>query len=404
MLPMAAAAIPRPGQWDAAFYETLWQNQTQFGEMDPWNTYQSELQCDLEAAWSGGKKSITVGIKGHQFSIDFEAMTQRNVADPSKVRNIRRHKAPRCLWFLVRESVTAWSAERLPDHVTDLIESGLGERVTVDGAPCIRVKHDELKLCVDKAAMRAYVDGGDGHTRGYYTIVSLPQNLVTYLPPDYRRTRMNPTAHHYRKIVQLFENTKGSKRRMIDNDHLKVVSIDCAMQRRICMEFWQTVGLKRARNPKTRILLAFHGTTETAAERITKGNFSRRKISTNTKNDGWFGKGFYFSERAYTALGYQAGNGSTTLLASLVVVENTFECPLPDDWRNPYHGKECKAGYDSHYSPGRKELVVFSPQQILPCFLLRLNTNVIFSNSFQDYDGLQLESVADVHPWFEGTW
>ena len=48
------------------------------------------------------------------------------------------------------------------------------------------------------------------------------------------------------------------------------------------------------------------------------------------------------------------------LLACMVVVENTFVCPLPDGPQNPYNGQPCEAGYDSHYSPTKKELVAWA--------------------------------------------
>ena len=72
---------------------------------------------------------------------------------------------------------------------------------------------------------------------------------------------------------------------------------------------------------------------------------------------------------------------------AVVAVNNVFQCPLPDNSRNPYHGKPCEKGYDAHYSPSKKELVVFNPKQILPCFVLEM-TKVDYSNrGCADYYG-----------------
>lgn len=358
----------------------------------------------LEAAWQGGEKPITLRIKGQQFRIDFKAMTQTNVEHPDRVRRIHRISAVRCTWYSVAGSPATgdWKAEPLPENVTDLIESGLGDRCWIGDALCIMVEHDGLSYCVDKVAMCAHVYRKDTYVETI-SVVSVPKRLVSHLPSSFKLIRMDMSSPTGAAIIKRFEETKMSLRDDIHNAHVNVVSIDCAVEPRLCLEFWQTVALKMARSSETRILLAFHGTTREAAGKITKGNFYRKMIGASTGNDGWFGKGFYLSERAYTALGYQKGYGTKTLLGCLVVVEKTFECPRPDSSDNPYHGQPCKKGYDSHYSPGCKELVVFSARQILPCFLLNLNTDEFDSNSRRDYDGKEL-IPALVQPRFQGRW
>lgn len=71
----------------------------------------------------------------------------------------------------------------------------------------------------------------------------------------------------------------------------------------------------------------------------------------------------------------------------VVAVNNAFQCPLPDNSQNPYHGKPCEPGYDAHYSPSKKELVIFNPKQILPCFVIEM-TKVEYSDRGRaDYYG-----------------
>ena len=73
--------------------------------------------------------------------------------------------------------------------------------------------------------------------------------------------------------------------------------------------------------------------------------------------------------------------------AGVVAVNNAFQCPLPDNSLNPYHGKPCAKGYDAHYSPSKKELVVFNPKQILPCFVLEMTKVEYSSRGCGDYYG-----------------
>ena len=73
-------------------------------------------------------------------------------------------------------------------------------------------------------------------------------------------------------------------------------------------------------------------------------------VGASTGNNGWFGAGIYFSERAVTALGYNKGK---RLIVSVLAVNNVYQCPGPDSEDNPLHGKPCQPGHDAHYSPVR---------------------------------------------------
>jgi len=122
---------------------------------------------------------------------------------------------------------------------------------------------------------------------------------------------------------------------------------------------------------------------------ILASNFKMQKIGTAHGNMGWFGCGIYFATRSYTALGYNRSDKkpSDELLACLIVVSKTFLCPFPDSPENPHHGKGCLEGYDSHFSPTKKEIVVFNPKMILPCFVLKLSSTNYGFDSLSDYAG-----------------
>jgi hypothetical protein len=121
-----------------------------------------------------------------------------------------------------------------------------------------------------------------------------------------------------------------------------------------------------------RVLIGFHGTLSTNHTPIMHSNFSMRRVGQGSHNNGWFGSGIYFARRAFTALGYN--KGGKELLACLLVVQKTLPVPGPPGPGNKYHGQPCEEGYDSHLSPTGKELCLFNPRQILPCFLLELNS------------------------------
>ena len=90
------------------------------------------------------------------------------------------------------------------------------------------------------------------------------------------------------------------------------------------------------------------------------------------------------------------GAAGKKLLCCLVAVhkDRTFTCPMPDSHENPYYGKECNDGYDSHLSPSGRELVIFNVKQILPCFCLRLSTDQYGMHALVDYYGQLDEDSA----------
>ncbi|KAL9651981.1 hypothetical protein ABK040_000324 [Willaertia magna] len=108
-------------------------------------------------------------------------------------------------------------------------------------------------------------------------------------------------------------------------------------------------------------LLLWHGTSEYNMNNIIKTNFLMEKISANTGNFGFYGKGIYFSEFATTSMGYARGAKSLLLckvLMGKVYLGGSLGAPLTE-------------GYDCHVSPdGRQEIVIYDTAQILPLYKL----------------------------------
>lgn len=199
-------------------------------------------------------------------------------------------------------------------------------------------------------------------------------------------------SHHYKHLVRRFDATKGWPDRGVTNNGLEVESVECRLSLHLLTRFWDKYkALTEAGTVDFKI--AFHGTTDQNTQKLAAMNFDPARISSHTKNFGWFGKGFYLSERSFTALGYNSGS---YLLACIVMTQRIFTCPPPDNIFNEYHGRPCKQGYDAHYSPTKKELVIFDMDQILPCFLLKLNMDrkrPLEQSSTNDYFGNEIPEM-----------
>jgi len=104
----------------------------------------------------------------------------------------------------------------------------------------------------------------------------------------------------------------------------------------------------------------FHGTSDVNIEGILKTNFLISKVGETTKNQGYYGKGIYFSEYPATSMGYTRGNTSMFLCA--VYVGKAFKLDKIE------MGCQLKEGYDSHISFCGTEVVIFDTDCILPCY------------------------------------
>lgn len=125
-----------------------------------------------------------------------------------------------------------------------------------------------------------------------------------------------------------------------------------------------------------RTILAFHGTTnDVNIESILANNFDISRLAANTGNRGYFGAGIYFSEIAKVSTGYARGHNKLLLCKLLTGREykigGSNPTPgAPPGRGSPMMGHPLKAGYDSHVVNDGKEVVIFSADQILPCYVV----------------------------------
>eukprot|EP01116_Phalansterium_solitarium_P023608 TRINITY_DN836_c0_g2_i2.p1 TRINITY_DN836_c0_g2~~TRINITY_DN836_c0_g2_i2.p1 ORF type:complete len:440 (-),score=152.75 TRINITY_DN836_c0_g2_i2:1070-2389(-) len=89
-----------------------------------------------------------------------------------------------------------------------------------------------------------------------------------------------------------------------------------------------------------------------------------KKFGIEVLDDGYFGKGVYFTAFSDYAAWYSAERSSDQVLLSKLLVGKQFSCNQRMD------GKPLQPGYDSHRSPKGNEFVIFSKEQILPRYII----------------------------------
>ncbi|KAL6045080.1 Poly(ADP-ribose) polymerase catalytic domain containing protein [Balamuthia mandrillaris] len=137
-------------------------------------------------------------------------------------------------------------------------------------------------------------------------------------------------------------------------------------------------------------LLCFHGTAESNISNIIKHNFDFSKIGASTGNMGFYGKGIYFSEYSSYSMPYVRG-GNKLLLCKVLVGR---ACKLS----RVETGVPCREGFDSHTSPCGKEIVVFSPGQILPIYVIHYTAKrgtSFFERQMSENDAAVVEELPE---------
>eukprot|EP01133_Synstelium_polycarpum_P007375 gene7375-8594_t len=111
-------------------------------------------------------------------------------------------------------------------------------------------------------------------------------------------------------------------------------------------------------------VFGFHGTSAKNINSICTNNFSvpGNNGVGHATDSGWYGKGIYFSEYPEYSIGYISD--CSKLLLCKVLLGKSYKCS------GLITGQPCKTGYTSHISPDEKELVIFSPEQILPLYIV----------------------------------
>ncbi|KAH3756864.1 guanylate-binding protein [Pelomyxa schiedti] len=130
----------------------------------------------------------------------------------------------------------------------------------------------------------------------------------------------------------------------------------------------------------------FHGTSEKAIDGISKLGFlhpdkiaqinnskapkgkkkkgAKAPPAISVLDDGFFGKGIYFSVYSDYALWYSAERDSSQILLCKLLTGRSYKCDGRMD------GAGCRSGYDSHFSPKGNEIIMFAPESCLPKYII----------------------------------
>jgi len=120
---------------------------------------------------------------------------------------------------------------------------------------------------------------------------------------------------------------------------------------------------------RANIQWGFHGTTAQSILAISKEGFKHpddlaKKKGVSLLDDGYFGRGIYFSLYSDYAMWYSEERGSNQVLLCSLLPGLTFQCTERMD------GSDRQAGFDSHYSPKGHEIILFESAQILPRYII----------------------------------
>eukprot|EP01127_Copromyxa_protea_P018107 TRINITY_DN5626_c0_g3_i2.p1 TRINITY_DN5626_c0_g3~~TRINITY_DN5626_c0_g3_i2.p1 ORF type:complete len:533 (-),score=92.68 TRINITY_DN5626_c0_g3_i2:42-1640(-) len=130
------------------------------------------------------------------------------------------------------------------------------------------------------------------------------------------------------------------------------------------------------------ILPAVHGTDLNITWKICETGFA----NLSTLDDGFFGKGIYFTSYALYALPYFEKKQTPAIIISWILPGNTYPVTEKSTDKKGFSGKPLKSGYNSHYvatsSKGQPvqvksedafdEIVVSQEAQITPAFVLKV--------------------------------
>jgi len=152
---------------------------------------------------------------------------------------------------------------------------------------------------------------------------------------------------------------------------------DVDAKTRIYEEYQKLVMNWAWNSRRTPILPFVHGTSFPIACAICETGFA----ALSSLDDGWYGKGIYFTSYISYALEYTASKNQPSIVVSWVIPGNVY--PVT----RKCHGEAIQPGYSSHFvltdssgqivtaqtpPPYYDELVVSQEPQILPAFIIKL--------------------------------
>jgi hypothetical protein len=139
------------------------------------------------------------------------------------------------------------------------------------------------------------------------------------------------------------------------------------------------------------IVVAAHGTSAKTGWKIVSSGFA----ALSTLDDGYYGNGIYFSSHCTYTVPYFSVHGDPCLIICSLIPGNPYPVIEPPNDENSVKGSNLITGYQSHYvvtrtngypftqedydseNPSFDEIVVFQEAQVLPLFLLVIDSSNI---------------------------
>ena len=85
---------------------------------------------------------------------------------------------------------------------------------------------------------------------------------------------------------------------------------------------------------------------------------------------GAYGAGLYFSEKAEVATGYTGNRVNQVLLCKLLIGKEYRIGGSRPSGPNPGNNAPLQDGFDSHLVQDGNMVVIFDPDQVLPCYVV----------------------------------
>eukprot|EP01124_Arcella_intermedia_P023228 TRINITY_DN3640_c0_g1_i1.p1 TRINITY_DN3640_c0_g1~~TRINITY_DN3640_c0_g1_i1.p1 ORF type:complete len:605 (+),score=126.66 TRINITY_DN3640_c0_g1_i1:111-1925(+) len=137
------------------------------------------------------------------------------------------------------------------------------------------------------------------------------------------------------------------------------------------------------------IIPSVHGTSGAIAKKICENGF----VALSILDQGFYGKGIYFTCHALYAIPYTISKKSPTLIISLIVPANIYPVTEHPEDPNSFLGGSLVAGHQSHFvltgingcpikEIGQKyytEIVIAQESQIVPIYLVQIDTSCLNS-------------------------
>ena len=215
---------------------------------------------------------------------------------------------------------------------------------------------------------RVDIDDTMGRTQSLEAIALASQQMKKYTVVPKREIKMDDQLDIHLRIAEAqFQRLLNSQRYAGAVTQIK--SLDYYINPPLVAKFLaksKEFAQKFGKAKEAGYIFGFHGTKEENIASIVKENFSLAHLAKNTGDKGFYGAGIYFSEFPSVSLGY----GKSILLCK-VLPGKSF------DVKQQMLGAPLERGYDSHRvnkdAEGRgHELVIFNPDQILPCYVINL--------------------------------